>query len=309
MSKSSHLRSLKEENEKLQNQLQFHKAKENDLQLEYNELKNKEEKLSKEKNNLNSSIKSYQDKSKELSHQNEDNNESLNRIKKQISTANDEIEDLEQKNREEKRKIEKLESSLHDYESQIEDLKKKISEIKGGNHDRDNPNPGDIPSAIIRSSSQWNLIKEWIGIRDDYTFKRLYNGREQEFSARSFHQHVDGNQYTLILIKEGKSNSIIGGFTKETWEGTGYKEDEMAFLFNLSYEKRYQVNNPAKAIYCEPNYLSIFGEGDLVLADNRLTTDFPITYGRHEEKYALTQGSSSLLLEDFEVFQLIPNRY
>lgn len=55
---------------------------------------------------------------------------------------------------------------------------------------------------------------------------------------------------------------IIGGYTRETWNEDGYKNDDQAFILNLLARKMYAINY-SKAIYARFGYFSDFSSGDI----------------------------------------------
>ena len=86
--------------------------------------------------------------------------------------------------------------------------------------------------------------------------------------ASTFHSMCDNKLNTLIVINI--NGRLIGGFTKLSWDGNGYKEDREAFLFSVELGKVIPIDaNFGNAIWCHNSYGPIFGDGeDLHIADS-----------------------------------------
>ncbi len=79
-----------------------------------------------------------------------------------------------------------------------------------------------IPSTLFSNTQIINqqydsYFKEWIG---NYKWKLIYRASEHEYTAKSFHEHCDDKESTLIVIKSS-GGWIFGGYTTQSWSGDG----------------------------------------------------------------------------------------
>jgi len=149
-----------------------------------------------------------------------------------------------------------------------------------------------------------DILDKWFG--RELNYKLLYRATDEQYSAEAFHNLVDKIKNTIIFIKD-INNFIYGGFTRKTWDGNRvFKADKNAIVFNLDKEKYYKINDANHAIFCDPENLAIFGEGDIHLGKKSIESSFPKTYGSSSEnkKNELTLGFDKLSPLEIEVFNL-----
>ncbi len=313
-SKSSQLSTLKQENSNLNDQLSQINAQEHDLKQQYNQLNAEKVNLSKQNTDLSNSIQDYEEKNKKLEQENNANTDTINDIKSKLTSTNEKIAQLTEENNKAGLEISNLEINSKSYTAEIEDLQNKIKELEkklnringGGDSGSilvDPDSKPSIDSQIINDSSSLRLLMKWLN--NDYTsFRLLYRATRDGFSNDKFHMAVDGEKNTLILISD-EQNNVIGGFASVAWDSdSGFKEDPNAFVFNLSLQKQYPVENSANAIYCSREYLCVFGNGDILISQNQATSKFPSYYGRNEKRFELTGGDPKIRLTELEVFKL-----
>ena len=309
-SKSSQLSTLKQENSNLNDQLSQINAQEHDLKQQYNQLNAEKVNLSKQNTDLSNSIQDYEEKNKKLEQENNANTDTITDIKTRLTAANEKIVQLTEENNKASLEISNLEINSKSYTAEIEELQNKIKElekklnnINGGSIQVDPDSKPSIDSQIIKDSSSLRLLLKWLN--NDYTnFRLLYRATRDGFSNDKFHMAVDGEKNTLILISDDQNN-VIGGFASVAWDSeSGFKEDPNAFVFNLSLQKQYPVENSANAIYCSREYLCVFGNGDILISQNQATSKFPSYYGRNAERFELTGGDPKIRITDMEVFKL-----
>lgn len=162
-----------------------------------------------------------------------------------------------------------------------------------------------IDSNILTTQQEFNTIKSWFQFKEYFDMKLLYRQVTQDTIDPSiFHDTCDQYHYTLTLVKI-KNGSIIGGYTFQSWDGNGYKEDPHAFLFNLTLEKKYPISDPSKAINPNPRLLPCFGKSDLFLYSSFLVSIFPTSYGKDSPDFDLTQGGRIVDITEIEIFQII----
>jgi hypothetical protein len=134
--------------------------------------------------------------------------------------------------------------------------------------------PKPVFSRIL-SADQSNKLIELGGFSRGDEWTTIYNGKQDGFSANSFHAKCDGIANTLVIIKSSTGN-IFGGFTKAKWDQLNqYKTDKDAFIFSLVNRENKPVRfniapgRESYAIFCTAHYGPTFGGGhDLFLSTN-----------------------------------------
>ncbi|CAM9634326.1 unnamed protein product [Choristocarpus tenellus] len=61
--------------------------------------------------------------------------------------------------------------------------------------------------------------------------KLLYRGSLHGFNTSAFHERCDDAHGTVVLVRCG--NVVVGGYTDQSWSGTGLKESTDTFVFSL----------------------------------------------------------------------------
>ena len=305
--------SLKKENEKISEEIKELKEKENNDENILKEISEKEEKIKE----YESKIKESKDNLDELTKKQKDLNDKLNENNSEIKNLEQKIEELEKelKNNEKEEKKEKVEEEEKEEEKKG-DENKKDNDDKNEDKDKKEENKDNeqdervqklksrIDSKIIIDPKHLELLDKWFN--KELNYKLLYRASEEQYLAKNFHSKVDEFKNTIIFIKD-VNNFIFGGFTRKTWDGTRiFKSDQNAIVFNLDKGEYYKINDANHAIFCDPDYLAIFGEGDIYLGPKSIETSFPKTYGNLSEnkKFELTMGYNKLSPVEMEVFQL-----
>ena len=92
-------------------------------------------------------------------------------------------------------------------------------------------------SKILDNIDEKIMISNWIKPNSKIKFNLLYQISRDGDRISTFYNKVKNKYPTLILIKS-KSGYKFGGYTTNTWESnSGYKKDELAFLFSLNKQK------------------------------------------------------------------------
>ena len=309
--------SLQKENDNLNQQIKElteQNKQKNDNSKEISEKREKikdfEKKIKKSKDKLDE----LKNKQKKLNDKLTDNNTQVKNLEEKIENLEKELNDesTNDKKEEEKEdnKDDKKEEDNNDKKEE-EDENKKDSDKSDDNDNQekksDEPNPNlksRIDSKIINDIKYLELLDNWF--KQKLQYKLLYRTSEEQYSAQIFHSKVDSFKNTIIFIKD-INNFIYGGFTRKTWDGNRmFKNDQNAIVFNLDKGIYYKINDANHAIFCDPEYLAIFGEGDISLGPKSIETSFPKTYGSSSEnkQYELTMGFNKLSPLEMEVFQL-----
>ncbi len=146
-----------------------------------------------------------------------------------------------------------------------------------------------LPDTQLVNQQYDTILREWLG--KDYKWKLLYRTSEHEYTAKSFHDCCDDKGPTLVVIKSS-GGWIFGGYTTQSWkhinddsfddsDNDDYyrltpnkKDDNKAFIFTLKNPHgveptRFMKRAESKyVIQCYPNYGPIFGDDDMIIANN-----------------------------------------
>ena len=227
-------------------------------------------------------------------------------LEKELNKDNSKEEEKKEEKEEDKKEEE---DKKNEEKEENDDDKKKDNDEKEENKDDESEEPDQkvksrIDSKIIIDSKHLELLDNWFN--KELNYKLLYRATEEQYSANTFHSKVDEFKNTIIFIKD-INNFIFGGFTRKTWDGRRiFKSDQNAIVFNLDKGIYYKINDANHAIFCDPEYLAIFGEGDIYLGPKSVESSFPKTYGSQSEnkQFELTLGYNKLTPVEMEVFQL-----
>lgn len=294
---SSKLTDRKNKKMEIENEKVSLQATNHEKTLQYHQFIEEKNKLETDNSNLQESNNALELENTEIMKKNELETPLLTLI-------NEKKEKIQEKINQEETAKKEIEEKINLLTETLNKLKRQINE---------NPNQSQtkvesidiIDSEIITDVSQVNLFKDWIDISDEYSFHLLYRATSHGYSSSTFHKKCDKARMSLVLIKELNGN-IFGGFTKQSWEGLGFKEDSEAFLFNLIKKKKYPVRDATEAIYCDPECLCVFGKSDIYLNTIDKFTVFPVNYGDDScPKNDITNGYNLINLENIEVFDLI----
>ena len=178
------------------------------------------------------------------------------------------------------------------------------------------PHKSKFKSSIIESSQEnMEFIQTLFTYRILY-MERIFNAKENGFSAAEFHWCCDVKKPTLILCKARFTNQIFGAFTSIMWEGPSvpqYKTDKSAFLFSFTKKTKHSVyQNEIYAVLMDKNTGPCFGGGsDLRIMDQNEgnTSNLGFTFELSaEEGYDTKEtrmylaGDLYFTLEEYEVF-------
>ena len=131
--------------------------------------------------------------------------------------------------------------------------------------------------SLILTSNEAQKIHELGAFSSDQKFNLLYRATRDGFRAFDFHSKSDGFLNTLTIVKS-TNGYVFGGFTTQSWHGTGYRADLSAFIlsvrrnvtgFNTATDaRRFNVTYENNAIVTDSNRGPIFGGGhNIVISD------------------------------------------
>lgn len=329
--KSSYASSLVDQNYEVQNEIYSLSQKEEKLKMKTDKLSSQKEslengnqkiikkinetreentKLENEINEMEKGIQDQQNIKQQFEEKTNKSKQTLMSLVFKINNIREKIKECDNQIKEYETKIGEIEKTNDNYKEIKKDKKEEKKKNKNKNNSENNimelnPNlKSRINSKIIVDPKHLFMLDEWF--KKELKFKLLYRASEDGYSPQSFHTKVDKYKNTLIIIKD-VNNFIFGGFTRKTWEGDKvFKKDKRAIVFNLDKEKYYEINDEDKSIFCDPDNLAIFGEGDIYLGADSIKSNFPKTYGSSKDNKdnELTMGYEKLTPLEVEVFQL-----
>eukprot|EP00281_Chroomonas_sp_CCMP1168_P020352 CAMPEP_0206227020 /NCGR_PEP_ID=MMETSP0047_2-20121206/8401_1 /ASSEMBLY_ACC=CAM_ASM_000192 /TAXON_ID=195065 /ORGANISM="Chroomonas mesostigmatica_cf, Strain CCMP1168" /LENGTH=594 /DNA_ID=CAMNT_0053650145 /DNA_START=86 /DNA_END=1870 /DNA_ORIENTATION=+ len=128
-------------------------------------------------------------------------------------------------------------------------------------------NPALI-SLIAQKDWMWNKLESVLTTQlpqgRPKNLELVYQGSRDGFTAKEFRAVVGGLHNTITLIKDS-AGKVLGGFTPETWDGSGEAKDTTnSFLFTLGKDESapghfFFVQSPFQAMQCDPDCLVCFG--------------------------------------------------
>jgi len=126
-------------------------------------------------------------------------------------------------------------------------------------------------SHILNQQKAIDLIK-LCEFSSNNKFSLLYRGSQDGFEAKDFHAKCDGHLNTLTIIKASNTSFIFGGFASLKFDSKNKsKQDRKAFIFSLTNEHnrscKMKVKPKCVAITCHPDWCTIFGNGDIRIAN------------------------------------------
>ena len=112
-----------------------------------------------------------------------------------------------------------------------------------------------------------------------------------------------------MTLCRGRDGIIFGGYTEAEWDSKEQhpKYDKNAFIFSVTYNKKFVSKNYENSIECNPDFGPVFGfGGDLYISDKFLSKEnievlaFDKTY--HDKKHEILNGKKNLTLDELEVY-------
>ena len=237
--------------------------------------------------------------------------------------------------------IKKFDSFIDSYENQIKELENENKELQLkinnyevilNNNNKYNEifyyNINDSYENFVLILSKYKLIKFnklLISEKNFYkfifskmknkkiNFELIYKAIIDGDKAKTFHNNVDGKGPLIILVKTS-NNNIIGGYTSKAWSSSNeYTNDSEAFLFSLTYEKKYIIIKPEYACLHLENDGPCFGiNGELKIVDNCFTEYSVVnndsqSYDFNIKNLIGKKEISFFIVKDYEVYQTVSN--
>ena len=160
-------------------------------------------------------------------------------------------------------------------------------------------------SKIVKAKEDIVLLHKWVSEQTNtkVTFKLLWQGSRDGYTAAAFHNKCNNQGATLTVIVSDKGN-VFGGYTKESWgyspSGGTYKYDSTAFVYSLTHKtKCARQKNQSYSICDGSGYGPIFGGGcDIIIVDNCNTSNYNYCRPNHSgySSYELPPGADNTYL-------------
>jgi len=128
----------------------------------------------------------------------------------------------------------------------------------------------------------------------------LYRGSRDGFMGTNFHQRCDGKGPTITVLRSTGNGNIFGGYTADSWSGSGNYQSSRAWLFSLQnkYNKavRLESTSPGNNTYHNASYGPTFGGGhDLHVTSSMKTTS---NYCNPSSYRTITTGFESVTVDN-----------
>jgi cobyric acid synthase len=179
-------------------------------------------------------------------------------------------------------------------------------------------------STVLLSQEDEATVRGFFPADQSIRFELLYRGSRDGTSSAAFHQKVDNQGPTLVLVKTEHSR-VCGGYQSLSYKVVDidqYESDESAFLFSVTFKtkhtqfKRIKWDSIRHSLV--DDYTLCYGGGcDLIVQNNYDKTDtnfsnFGVSYQLPEgliqdspEAEAYLGGSFNFKVTELEVFCVI----
>ena len=219
----------------------------------------------------------------------------------------EEMNTLKNENKKLKEENEDFKKRINVLEKEMKEIKEKLMPLK---EEKDKEDSFFPESKILKNSEDKQLILNWIKPNSKIRLTLLFQASQDGDKISNFYYKVGEICPTIILIKS-KAGFKFGGYTTNTWKNiSGYKKDELAFLFSIDKKKKYQIRKDKinEAINTQSNYIAFGGGHDLKIyeqfkTDNNNYCNFPYSYS-NGDKSEVTGGQYNYLVEELEVYHV-----
>jgi len=217
-------------------------------------------------------------------------------------SQNDKINDLIVLTQSLLKRVDKLEKENTELKSQVKELKEKFNDnIIQKTIDVFND------STILTNEKNRNTIYNMLN-KKIKNATLLYRGTRDGDRAKNFHEKCDNKGPTLTLCRE-ENGIIFGGYTETEWDSKERhpKYDKNAFIFSVTYNKKFVSKNYETSIECAPNFGPVFGfGGDLTIYDNFLSSRLNNMWKEQktyfDKNYEIINGKNKFYLKELEVY-------
>ena len=169
--------------------------------------------------------------------------------------------------------------------------------------------------AIEASPSNRNVLQpNRSNSNSKISYRLLYRGSLDNYSANEFHDKCDHIPNTLVLVKVKDTGNVFGGFAGQPWSSNDkYTTCSESFLFSLTSKRKCEIMKSKYAIYGKRNYGPIFGSGyDLCIVDkcNQSTSNHSFIGETYKveglvDSSKFLAGKENFLVEEIEVYSVL----
>ena len=172
-----------------------------------------------------------------------------------------------------------------------------------------------INSNIITEKKHYDFIIERLKkVNPNYesikiSLNLIYRATQDGDRAEDFHFKCDKFKNTLTVVKTEKGLKF-GGFTSESWEGSGDKKDKNAFCFSLDKMKIYNSVKGKSAIFASPHSGPAFENCIFEIKDKcfenggACSDDSQNFFDNQEKQNEINDGDEQFYVNDVEVFSV-----
>ena len=166
------------------------------------------------------------------------------------------------------------------------------------------PKENKYKSGIIKYSEEIDIICDWIN-RKVNEVRLIYKATIDGDSINDFQKKCTNKGPTVLIIKSGK-NQIFGFFTEKNWVFNRSVGSPDSFLFNISSNKSYKINNGYIHLYSNN-----FGYGKKSSYILEITNKFLSNNNRYQKDpyspkgFGLINEDENFSIQELEVFKII----
>ena len=202
------------------------------------------------------------------------------------------------------KRVDKLEKENTNLKEEVKELKEKLKTNININQEDKDP---FSDSLILKDKNDKNTMLTLLDKKIKNT-TLLYRATRDGDTAKNFHEKCDYKGPTLTLCR-GENGIIFGGYTEAEWDSRERhpKYDKNAFIFSVTFNKKFLSINYENSIECNPDYGPVFGfEGDLYISNKFLSkknlnvSAFEKTY--KDNKHEILNGKTDITLDELEVY-------
>lgn len=164
-------------------------------------------------------------------------------------------------------------------------------------------------SPLIHFESEVEIIKKWAKCLSNETLILQYKGSLNGFDSNFFYRKFPKIKKTVFLFQLAKTKEVIGGYiSRLNSDNSEYQYDPNAFLFSLSKNKVYYVENQSKAVKYSSDSFIQFNEDLIIYSHPHITknySNFPCAYGNKDlnDKFSLTEKQYFYITE-IEIYSI-----